>query len=35
VSNALFIDGHVESLTKAQQTDERYYTGRWDLPRSY
>jgi prepilin-type processing-associated H-X9-DG protein len=35
VSNALFVDGHVEALTKAQQTDERYYTGRWDFPRSY
>ena len=35
VSNTLFVDGHVEGLDKAQQTDERYYTGRWDLKRSY
>lgn len=35
VSNALFVDGHVEALSKLQQTDERYYTGRWDLQRSY
>jgi len=35
VSNTLFVDGHVEALSKLQQSDERYYTGRWDLPRSY
>jgi prepilin-type processing-associated H-X9-DG protein len=35
VSNTLFVDGHVEALSKSQQTDERYYTGRWDLGRSY
>jgi len=35
VSNTLFVDGHVEALSKTQQTDERYYTGRWDLKRSY
>ncbi|HET6250022.1 MAG TPA: type II secretion system protein [Tepidisphaeraceae bacterium] len=34
-SNALFIDGHVERLTKDQQTDERYYTGNWTAARSY
>jgi prepilin-type N-terminal cleavage/methylation domain-containing protein/prepilin-type processing-associated H-X9-DG protein len=35
-SNAVFIDGHVERLSKIDQTDERYYTGcSWDLPRSY
>ncbi len=34
-SNVLFLDGHVEPLNKAQQTDERYYTGKWDLARSY
>jgi prepilin-type processing-associated H-X9-DG protein len=32
-SNAVFVDGHVESLTKLQQTDERYYTGNWDVNR--
>jgi prepilin-type N-terminal cleavage/methylation domain-containing protein/prepilin-type processing-associated H-X9-DG protein len=32
-SNAVFVDGHVEPLTKAQQIDERYYTGNWDVPR--
>jgi len=32
-SNALFVDGHVESLTKSQQTDERYYTGNWGMMR--
>jgi len=35
VSNTLFVDGHVEALSKKQQTDERYYTGRWDFKRSY
>ena len=35
ISNALFVDGHVEALSKKQQTDERYYTGRWDVKRSY
>jgi prepilin-type processing-associated H-X9-DG protein len=32
-SNVLFVDGHVDSMTKAQQSDERYYTGNWDVPR--
>ncbi|HEX8911896.1 MAG TPA: prepilin-type N-terminal cleavage/methylation domain-containing protein [Humisphaera sp.] len=27
--NAVFLDGHVESLSQQQQTEERYYTGRW------
>jgi prepilin-type processing-associated H-X9-DG protein/prepilin-type N-terminal cleavage/methylation domain-containing protein len=34
-SNVLFVDGHVEAMTKEQQTDERYYTGNWNVPRSY
>ena len=32
-SNVLFVDGHVDALTKLQQADERYYTGNWDVPR--
>jgi len=32
-SNVLFVDGHVEGMTKDEQTDERYYTGNWDVPR--
>jgi prepilin-type processing-associated H-X9-DG protein len=34
-SNVLFVDGHVERLSKVEQTDERYYTGNWDAARSY
>jgi prepilin-type N-terminal cleavage/methylation domain-containing protein/prepilin-type processing-associated H-X9-DG protein len=34
-SNVLFVDGHVEPLSKIEQTDERYYTGNWSIPRSY
>jgi prepilin-type N-terminal cleavage/methylation domain-containing protein/prepilin-type processing-associated H-X9-DG protein len=34
-SNAVFVDGHVERLDKDDQTDERYYTGSWGMPRSY
>lgn len=33
-SNVLFLDGHVERLGKQDQSDERYYTGRWDLQRA-
>jgi len=35
VSNCLFLDGHVEPLTKEQQKDERLYTGNWNARRSY
>jgi prepilin-type N-terminal cleavage/methylation domain-containing protein/prepilin-type processing-associated H-X9-DG protein len=28
-SNVLFVDSHVEGLTRQQLSDERYYTGRW------
>ena len=28
-SNVLFVDSHVEGLTRKQLSDERYYTGRW------
>jgi prepilin-type N-terminal cleavage/methylation domain-containing protein/prepilin-type processing-associated H-X9-DG protein len=34
-SNVLFVDGHVERMGKSEQTDERYYTGNWSVPRSY
>jgi prepilin-type N-terminal cleavage/methylation domain-containing protein/prepilin-type processing-associated H-X9-DG protein len=34
-SNVVFVDGHVERLDKSTQTDERYYTGNWRVPRSY
>jgi prepilin-type processing-associated H-X9-DG protein/prepilin-type N-terminal cleavage/methylation domain-containing protein len=32
-SNVLFVDGHVERMSKDEQTDERYYTGNWDIKR--
>jgi len=32
-SNVLFVDGHVDGMTKLQQSDERYYTGNWDASR--
>jgi len=34
-SNVVFVDGHVERMTREEQTDERYYTGNWAAPRSY
>jgi prepilin-type processing-associated H-X9-DG protein/prepilin-type N-terminal cleavage/methylation domain-containing protein len=32
-SNVLFVDGHVDAMTKLQQSDERYYTGNWNIDR--
>jgi len=34
-SNVVFVDGHVERMTREEQTDERYYTGNWAAARSY